>query len=131
MTIIHVACGGVEHIGRVKGNSWKKAKKRQMIILKAAARVFHGQNEGRPTRVLMHLKDDGYGEGIVYIQVSSHYPCYIWIVEAGHDLYEVYMKDLKKDLASSLTLPPEKRIVPPGQQQTRKPPTPMGPRMKH
>ena len=131
MTIIHVACAGVEHIGRVKGNSWKKAKKRQMLILEDAVRVFpkvdqQGQSAGR---LLASLKKQGY-QGTVLITLSSHYPCYIWIVKPGENLYQVYKQEINPQKPpSTLDLPPEKRIIAPG--DTRKPPTPMGPRMKH
>ena len=118
-TIIHIACAGSEHIGRVEGNRWKKALKRQMLVLYDAVKVtFIQDQKGNIGMNLMDMKKTKTSsnsietkyEGTVYIQLSTQYPYYIWPVETDGGLYNMY-KNVISD--SDLLLPPDKKIIDP------------------
>lgn len=135
MTIIQVACAGVEHIGRVEGNSWKKAKKRQMLLLHDAVKVIYAQDDrGNVSMSLMDMKKRQLSpggavetkyEGTVYLQLSTEYPYYIWPLKTDGDLYRIY-----KNALSDIILPGKKIVTPPGV-VTPMHPHKMGPRRKH
>lgn len=134
MTIIQVACAGVEHIGRVEGNSWKKAKKRQMLLLHDAVKVIYAQDDrGNVSMSLVDMKKRQLGpggavetkyEGTVYLNSHSN-AIYIWPVKSGGDLYRIY-----KNALSDIILPGKKIVTPPGV-VTPMHPRGMGPRRKH
>lgn len=115
MTIIHVACAGTEHMGRVEGEGWKKAKKRQMLVLYEAVKVIYTQDpQGNVMMSLMDMKKRQAGtvvetkyEGTVYLVLSPAYPYYIWPLQMGGDLHRIYKNTL------SNIIQPESKIVGP------------------
>jgi len=130
MTIIHVACAGTEHMGRVEGEQWKKPHKRQMIVLHEAVRIqYIPDKQGNVVMSLNDLKKRQLGpggpvetkyEGTVYLNPGPN-TIYIWPLETGGDLYRIYKETLE---IKNILKGTEPTIVSP-QQQAR---TPMGPR---
>ena len=135
--IIHIACAGVEHIGRVEGNRWKKVLKRQMLVLYDAVKVTYLQDEkGNIGMSLMDMSKTKTSsgsvetkyEGTVYLQLSTQYAYYIWPVKTDGGLYRMYKKTISD---SGLVLPPDKKIVDPGGSLPINLQDKMGPRRKH
>ena len=116
MTIVHVACAGVEHMGRVEGEGWKKPKQqRKMIVLEDAVKITYIQDE--KGNVIMNLNDmkkrhlpgapiETKYEGTVYLNPGLN-PIYIWPLKTGGDLHRIYLNTLSE------IIQPESKIVGP------------------
>lgn len=116
MNIIHVACAGVEHMGRVEGDGWKKPKKqRQMIVLQDAVRINYIQD--KQGNVVMSMNDmakrqlpgapiETKYEGTVYLNPGLN-PIYIWPLKVGGDLHRIYLNTLSE------IIQPDSKIVSP------------------
>ena len=133
-TIVHVACAGVEHMGRIEGEDWKKAKKRQMIVLYDAVKVMYAQD--KEGNLMMNLTDmkkrqlepggpvETKYEGTVYLNPNTN-TIYIWPLQTNGDLYKIYMNTLRERSILEANGP---RVVPPSSPQQTRTPIPMGPR---
>jgi len=114
MTIIHVACAGVEHMGRIEGESWKKMRK--ILVLHDAVRINYIQD--KQGNVVMSMNDmkkrhlpgapiETKYEGTVYLNPKNS-TIYVWPLAMGGDLHRIYLNTISE------IIQPSSKIVSPG-----------------